>query len=91
VRAWLNQWSVDHSLGNALRWLPAVSVPVLIEYGTADVTVLPHMGEQMHAAAGGVSEIVAIKGAGHYYEGTPELLDSALDAMAEWVTRRVVT
>ncbi|HEX3899750.1 MAG TPA: alpha/beta hydrolase [Mycobacteriales bacterium] len=90
ARAWLNQWSVDHSLGNAVRWLPDVAVPVLVEYGTADVTVHPHMGQEMHEAAGETSELVAIKGAGHYYEGTPELLEQALDAMAEWVTRRVV-
>jgi pimeloyl-ACP methyl ester carboxylesterase len=89
VRAWLNQWSIDHSLGHACRWLPTVGVPVLVEYGTADVTVLPHMGEQMHAAADGGGELIAIKGAGHYYEGTPELLDEALDAMADWITRRV--
>jgi pimeloyl-ACP methyl ester carboxylesterase len=90
ARAWLNQWSIDHSLGNALRWLPDVGVPVLVEYGTADVTVHPHMGQEMHEAAGDTSELVAIKGAGHYYEGTPELLEEALDAMADWVTRRVV-
>jgi pimeloyl-ACP methyl ester carboxylesterase len=90
ARAWLNQWSVDHSLGDAVRWLPDVGVPVLIEFGTADVTVHPHMGHEMHKAAGGDAELVAIKGAGHYFEGTPELLEEALDAMADWVTRRVV-
>jgi pimeloyl-ACP methyl ester carboxylesterase len=89
VRAWLNQWSLDHSLGNAMTWLPEVGVPVLVEYGTADPTVLPHMGAEMHAAAGEGSEIVAIKGAGHYYEGTPELLESALDQLSDWVRRRV--
>ncbi len=89
VRAWLNQWSIDHSLGHACRWLPTVDVPVLVEYGTADVTVHPHMGEQMHVAAGEGSELIAIKGAGHYYEGTPDLLDEALDAMAEWIRRQV--
>lgn len=90
ARSWLNQWSVDHSMGNALRWLPEVGVPVLVEFGTADVTVHPHMGQQMHEAAGDTSELIAIKGAGHYYEGTPELLEQALDAMADWVTRKVV-
>jgi pimeloyl-ACP methyl ester carboxylesterase len=89
VRSWLNQWSVDHTYGNAMEWLPDVKVPVLIEYGTADVTVHPHMGQEMHAAAGEGAEVIAVRNAGHYYEGTPELLDEALDAMAEWVTRKV--
>jgi pimeloyl-ACP methyl ester carboxylesterase len=90
LRSWLNQWSVDHTFGSAMQWLPEVSVPVLIEYGTADVTVLPAMGEQMHGAAGEGAEIIPVVGAGHYYEGTPELLDQALDAMADWITRKVV-
>jgi pimeloyl-ACP methyl ester carboxylesterase len=89
VRSWINQWSIDDTNGNALDWLPAVGVPVLIEHGTGDVTVHPHMGEQMHRAAGGDAELVAIKGAGHYYEGQPELLEQALDAMAGWVQRTV--
>jgi pimeloyl-ACP methyl ester carboxylesterase len=89
LRSWINQWSVDTTFGDALRWLPDVQVPVLIEYGTADVTVLPHMGQEMHAAAGPGAEQIAVPGAGHYYEGTPELLDQALDGMAEWITRKV--
>jgi pimeloyl-ACP methyl ester carboxylesterase len=88
-RSWLNQWSVDHTYGSAMQWLPDVQVPVLIEYGTADVTVLPQMGEEMHAAAGEGAEQIAVPGAGHYYEGTPELLEQALDAMADWITRKV--
>jgi fermentation-respiration switch protein FrsA (DUF1100 family) len=88
-RSWLNQWSVDHTFGNAMQWLPGVQVPVLIEYGTADVTVLPHMGEEMQAAAGEGAERIAVPGAGHYFEGTPDLLEQALDGMAEWITRQV--
>jgi pimeloyl-ACP methyl ester carboxylesterase len=88
-RSWLNQWSVDHTYGSAMQWLPDVQVPVLIEYGTADVTVLPQMGEEMHAAAGAGAEQIAIAGAGHYFEGTPELLEQALDGMSEWITRKV--
>jgi pimeloyl-ACP methyl ester carboxylesterase len=89
LRSWLNQWSVDHTFGNAMQWLPDVQVPVLVEYGTADVTVLPQMGQEMHAAAGEGAEQIAVAGAGHYYEGTPELLERALDGLADWVTRKV--
>jgi pimeloyl-ACP methyl ester carboxylesterase len=91
VCSWLNQWSIDTTYGDALRWLPKVEVPVLIEWGTADVTVLPHMGEEMHAAAGEGAEKIAIAGANHYFEGTPELLDQALDGLAEWIGRKVGT
>lgn len=89
LRSWLNQWSVDHTFGNAMQWLPDVQVPVLVEYGTADVTVLPQMGQEMHATAGEGAEQIAVAGAGHYYEGTPELLEQALDGLADWVTRKV--
>lgn len=90
LRSWLNQWSLDHTNGDALQWLPEVSVPVLIEYGTADVTVHPVMGQQMYdATTAAPRELKAIEGAGHYYEGTPELLSEALDAMADWITRTV--
>ena len=35
-RSWLNQWSIDHSNGDSLRWLPEIDVPVLIIQGTDD-------------------------------------------------------
>jgi pimeloyl-ACP methyl ester carboxylesterase len=90
LRSWLNQWSLDHTNGDALQWLPEISVPLLVEYGTADVTVHPSMGQQMFDAATSTRrEIKAIKGAGHYYEGTPELLAEALDVMADWIHRNV--
>jgi pimeloyl-ACP methyl ester carboxylesterase len=91
LRSWINQWSIDTTYGDALHWLPGVQVPVLIEYGTADVTVLPHMGREMRAAAGAGAEEIAVPGAGHYYEGTPDLLDQALDGLADWINRKVGT
>lgn len=89
VRSWLNQWSIDDTNGNAHDWLPSVEVPVLIEYGSGDVTVHPHMGEQMQKSAGGDAELAVIPGAGHYFEGQPDLLAQALDTMADWVARKV--
>jgi fermentation-respiration switch protein FrsA (DUF1100 family) len=47
------------------------------------------MGEEMHAAAGDGAEQIAVPGAGHYFEGTPDLLEQALDGLADWVTRKV--
>jgi pimeloyl-ACP methyl ester carboxylesterase len=88
LRSWLNQWSFDGTYGDALDWLPSVEVPVLVVNSTADTTVLPHMAEEMHAAAKD-AELVMVPGAGHYFEGTPELLAQALDAIADWVQRKV--
>ncbi len=91
LRAWLNQWSLDHTNADSLRWLPEIDVPLLVESGTADPTVLPHMGRQMYDAAtrAPARDIVEIRGANHYFEGQPELLAEALDAMAAWITRVV--
>jgi pimeloyl-ACP methyl ester carboxylesterase len=86
LRSWINQWSLDHTLADALRWLPEVDAPVGVFYGTADPTVLPYMGQQMHdAAVKAPRHLVEIKGATHYFEGQPDLLDQALDELVAWV------
>jgi pimeloyl-ACP methyl ester carboxylesterase len=73
-----------------LRWLGEIDVPVLISIGTADPTVTPQMAAQMHAAAVNTSaELIEIKGGTHYFEGQPELLDEALDALAGWIELQV--
>jgi pimeloyl-ACP methyl ester carboxylesterase len=51
LRSWLNQWSLDHTIGDALRWLPEVEVPVMVLQGTADPVVVPQMAQQMYDAA----------------------------------------
>lgn len=86
ARSWLNQWSVDHALGDALRWLPEVNVPVLIMYGTGDTAAHPqHALDMYEAVLQAPRELVAIIGAGHYFEGQPELRDEACDRIAKWV------
>jgi alpha-beta hydrolase superfamily lysophospholipase len=86
LRSWLNQWSIDHTLGDSLRWLPTVEAPVLVLSPTADTAVLPHFGQQMYdAVAVAPKQIVELKGATHYFEGQPDILDTALDALASWI------
>ncbi len=86
LRSWLNQWSIDHTLGDSLRWLPRVEAPVLVLNPTADTAVPPHLGQQMYdAVAVAPKEIVELKDATHYFEGQPEILDTALDALVAWV------
>lgn len=86
-RSWLNQWSLDHTNGDSLRWLPVITTPVLVVLGTADPTVLPHMAQQMYAAATSASrrDLHFVKGATHYFEDQPELLSEALDVVAAWI------
>lgn len=86
-RSWLNQWSLDHTMGDSLRWLPQITSPVLVVLGTADPTVLPHMARQMHDAATSAERrrLHYVNGATHYFENQPELLAEALDVIAEWL------
>lgn len=89
LRSWLNQWSLDHSLGDSLRWLPTITCPVWVGVGTADPVVPPQMARQMYEAATASSSrlLVEVKGGTHYFEGQPEILGEALDALAEWAER----
>lgn len=86
-RSWLNQWSLDHTNGDSLRWLPRITTPLLVVLGTADPTVLPHMAEQMYDAATSAPrrDLHYVKGATHYFENQPELLAEALDVIAAWL------
>ena len=87
VRSWVNQWSIDDTLADSLRWLPQITAPVGVLSPTGDPLVLPHMGQQMYDAATSSSDrqIWSITGANHYFEGQPELLDEALEALCSWV------
>jgi pimeloyl-ACP methyl ester carboxylesterase len=86
LRSWLNQWSLDHTLGDSLRWLPTITCPVWVGVGTADPVVPPQMAQQMFDAATASSRrvLVEVKGGTHYFEGQPEILSEALDALTEW-------
>jgi pimeloyl-ACP methyl ester carboxylesterase len=86
LRSWLNQWSIDHSLGDSLRWLPEITCPVWVGAGTSDQLVVPQMARQIYDAVRAPSRTwVEFNGATHYFEDQPELLAEALDALAAWV------
>jgi alpha-beta hydrolase superfamily lysophospholipase len=88
LRSWLNQWSLDHTLGDSLRWLPEVEVPVMVMLGTADPVVVPSMAQQMYdATTKAPRELRMIPTATHYFENQPDLLDEALDALADWMRK----
>jgi pimeloyl-ACP methyl ester carboxylesterase len=85
LRSWINQWSLDHTLGDALRWLPAIQAPVMVMVGTGDPLVTPQMAQQMYDAATGSRALEMVPGATHYFENQPDLLNQALDTLVEWL------
>jgi alpha-beta hydrolase superfamily lysophospholipase len=86
LRSWLSQWSVDDSECNAVRHLPAVSVPVLVVYGTADSAALPHHAQEAYnAAPEGRRKLIALAGATHYFSGQPGHLEHACDEIVSWL------
>ena len=89
LRSWINQWSIDHTLGDSLRWLPEINQPVWVGAGTADPVVVPLMAQQMHDAATGSTarELKFFPGGTHYFEGQPDILGKALDALADWAAQ----
>jgi pimeloyl-ACP methyl ester carboxylesterase len=89
LRSWINQWSVDRTLGDSLRWLPNVDSPVWVGVGTADPVVTPNMAQQMYDAAtkSTARELVHVKGGTHYFENQPEALAEALDALAAFAEK----
>ena len=93
LRSWINQWSIDDTHADSLRWLPQIDVPVSVLLGTADPTVLPAMAQQMHDAAthAPVRDLKFVTGATHYFEGQPDLLKQALDHIAQFIAAHVRT
>jgi pimeloyl-ACP methyl ester carboxylesterase len=91
LRSWINQWSIDDTNADSLRWLPEIEVPVGVIQGTADVTVLPAMAQQMHDAAlrAPVRDLHFVPGGTHYFEGRPDLLDQALDHIARFIADHI--
>jgi alpha-beta hydrolase superfamily lysophospholipase len=87
LRSWLNQWSVDLSLGDALRWMPEITVPVFVGAGTGDELVVPQMARETYDAATAAASRtwVEFKGATHYFANQPEILSDALDSVAAWL------
>lgn len=85
VRSWINQWSVDRTNGNALLWLPKLEAPVLVVGGSADSGSPPVILEQQYAAVETAPrKYVLVPGATHYFEGQPELLRQACEAIVAW-------
>jgi pimeloyl-ACP methyl ester carboxylesterase len=85
LRSWINQWSVDKTLGNALLWLPKVEAPVLVLGGSADTGSPPAVFGQLYDAVEMAQrKQIVLDGATHYFEGQPGKLREACEAVAAW-------
>jgi pimeloyl-ACP methyl ester carboxylesterase len=89
LRAWLSQWSVDDSNADGPRCAPAISVPLLaIENSADDAVPQPH-ARLIHDAAGSRDKTFrVIKGATHYYQGQPQLLEQAVELCVGWMRKQ---
>ncbi len=89
LRAWLSQWSVDDSNADGPRCAASISVPLLaIENSADDAVPQPH-ARIIHDAAGSRDKTFhVIKGATHYYQGQPELLERAVELCVGWMRKQ---
>ncbi|HSA90817.1 MAG TPA: alpha/beta hydrolase [Burkholderiales bacterium] len=89
LRAWLSQWSIDDSNADGPKCARSIGVPLLaIENSADDAVPQPH-ARIIHDAAGSRDKAFhVIKGATHYYQGQPELLQQAVDLCVGWMAKR---
>jgi pimeloyl-ACP methyl ester carboxylesterase len=89
LRAWLSQWSIDDTNADGARCAKGISVPFLaIENSADDAVPQPHSRIIHDAAASRDKTFELIKGATHYYQGQPELLQRAVDLCVGWMTKQ---
>ncbi len=84
LRSYLSQWSPQHTRANGPRCLAETSVPVLVVNHTADQTVFPSHIDAWMKAAGARGMRYELKGAPHYADDKPELVDELCDLLVEW-------
>lgn len=86
LRSWLSQWSVADTNGHGPTCLQRVSVPVFVAYGTADKGCFPSMAHALYDAAPHPDKaLLAVRGAGHYFDGAPELVTETLSSIIKWL------
>lgn len=86
LRSWMSQWSVADTHAHGPTCLEAVTVPVLVAYGTGDKGCFPSMAHALYDAARHPDKkLLPIPGAGHYFEGPAHLLTDTLAEIAAWL------
>lgn len=89
LRSWLSQWSIDDTRARAEVCAEDVTVPFLtIENSADDCAPAAHVHEVFEAVASTDKEYKVVKGADHYYAGTPELLKQTTELTLDFVAKR---
>ncbi|WP_207839662.1 alpha/beta fold hydrolase [Williamsia soli] len=86
LRSWLSQWSVEDTHGYGPDCLQHVTVPVFVAYGTADRGCFPSMATALYeGVTHSDKKLLAVHGAGHYFDGRPDLVVKTLDSIIAWL------
>jgi pimeloyl-ACP methyl ester carboxylesterase len=89
LRSWLSQWSIDDTRVKAEVCAKEVTVPFLtIENSADDAVPAAQVHEVYDAVASADKRYEVVKGANHYYSGTPELLKQATKSTLDFVAKR---
>jgi pimeloyl-ACP methyl ester carboxylesterase len=89
LRSWLSQWSVEDTNVNGVTGASAITVPLLTIENSADEACPASDPRQIHeAAASRDKTFKLLKGAAHYYQGQPELLELAVRTTLDWMRDR---
>ena len=85
LRAWLSQWSIDHSRADGETCARDVTVPLLaIEHSADDAVPQPDVGLMYQACASQDKQLHCFQGANHYFKGQPELLQQSVSLITNW-------
>ena len=89
LRAWLSQWSPDHSRADAEACIKTVTVPLLVVENSADDAVpTAHPRCVFDAATTKDKTYHRINGATHYYKDQPTHQSYAVNLMTQWLQNR---
>jgi alpha-beta hydrolase superfamily lysophospholipase len=89
LRSWLSQWSPRDSRADGLTCAAAISTPLLcIENSADDAVPQSHTGQIFRIAGSADKTMHVVKGANHYYQGQPDLLDQANAITLAWLEER---
>jgi dienelactone hydrolase len=89
LRSWLSQWSIDDSNVRGADAAARITVPLAVIVNSADDAAPAADSTRIFdAAASADKAMTVIKGATHYYQGQPQLLDQAIRFYQEWLGTR---
>ena len=84
ARSFLSQWSLRLTRAHGPRCLADTKLPVLNMGFTADQAVFPANVAEWTEAAGSRCTEYTVRGAGHYPQGKPELVEEIADTLVDW-------